>query len=1251
MAAPPPNGIGVLEAAQLDLPRLLRDLGTTPDGLPVEAAEARLRSLGPNELPTARKARASERVLLQLRNLFNLLLLFASALSFVVGLAYGDSGSLEMGGVIAAVVAFNIVFNLFQERRAEKVVEALRRMIPANARVTRAGRVAQVPIPQLVPGDVFGFEEGDRVPADARLLTSFGVSVDQSVLTGESALQPRSAEAGVREEIQGPTECPNLLFAGTTIASGSGTAVVIATGTRTIFGRIVETTREIKEAPSPLQLQLGKTARLNFVAAIAVGVAFFVVSLLVRNLSLLNGLLILIAVAIDLVPEGLQITVTLALALASVSMSKRNVVVKRLAAVETLGSSTVICADKTGTITAGQMTVRKVWIDGTTFDVTGQGYDPEGHVLLGREKVTIEDRADLRRLCEIGAFDNTATLTPPLDRRRQRWTAIGDTTDAALLTLSLKGRFDAKEALLRTPRIALLPFDSTRKMMTSLHKDAQGDVVAFAKGAARVIVDRSDRYLHEGREVPLTPEARKAALDQVDRLARDAFRVLALAYRTLPREVGTYDSASVERDLVLVGLAALHDPPRPDVPEAVLQARGAGIKVVMITGDHELTAEAIARRVGIVTSSDPQIVTGGRLAAMSDAELSSLLDHEEIVFARTAPDQKHRVVKALHDKGEIVAVTGDGVNDAPALAEADVGIAMGITGTDVARESADMVLLDDDFASIVSGVELGRGVFDNLKQFVIYVFTHNWAELMSFVFFVILSVPAAIGVAQVLSIDLVMDIPPSLAITVEPPEPTVMERAPRDPKSRLFSLGALLTSAYIGVPVGIVAVLAGFAVWGQAGWSIGQTSVSNPVVYGEGVAVVLAGIMMGQVGNVFARRSQRESAFTLSPRRNRWLLPAIAGTLGILLAYIYVPLFHDILQTSSLSLAAWVLPLTLVPLVVAMEEVRKLVGRAVAAPRPVPVPRLVAMPPAEGLLAAEPESAAGRPRPVLAGGGPPVVLPLLLKPGLSGALPFAFRLAAYSGSSLRIVRLREVRPSASLLEEYDEVCERLSRETEVAFEYVDLPLRAGRARLDDACRAARRIADEAGTDLIVVPVERDVLLRRPPTWLEAFAGKRTILVSPPAAGIEVPSQPTRLLLPVLTEFHPEPFEVAAALTSAMAAPDVDVVAARVIRLPPIVPLYSTYRPESLVDEAKELSFLQGLRRLPLLRLLSPRILIVRDVGQDVVDFSEERRVEAIILGGQWRAGRAGVLAKEERDIAARASCSVLVTLPPEPRGT
>ncbi len=546
-------------------------------------------------------------------------------------------------------------------------------------RVIRDGQTKQIPIKNIVPGDIISLEEGDKVPADARILNSYEFSVDNSTLTGESEPQPRSPDININSSKNQIIECLNVVFAGTTVASGTATAVVLATASNTQFGKIVAIAQTIKEPPSPLQQEIDYTAKLNFGAAIGIGILFLIIVLFFLHLQLSESILFMIGVMISLVPEGLQITITLSLAISSLAMAKRNVIVKRLASVETLGSATVICSDKTGTITTGQMTVRKIWIGGHTFDVTGEGYEPEGSIFLEGNNVNFSNREDLYKLCQVAALDNKATLVPPLDRKKSRWTALGDSTDAALLVLAAKAGIQYKQELMQNPRVGMIPFESIRKMMTSIHKGTDGNLTAYVKGAGNEILSKCNLVYWNKQIVPLTKELLKQIQTEIDNLARQAYRVLALAIRNLPNNSQNFDSKSVENTLTFIGLVAIYDPPRHDVPNAVQKAQNAGIRVIMITGDHELTAEAIARKVGIITSKSYVITTGYKLADMSDEELNKLLDVPDVVFARITPEQKLRIVRILKSKGEKVAVTGDGANDAPALLEADIGIAMGIT--------------------------------------------------------------------------------------------------------------------------------------------------------------------------------------------------------------------------------------------------------------------------------------------------------------------------------------------------------------------------------------------------------------------------------------------------------------------------------------------------------------------------------------------------------------------------------------------
>ena len=1232
--------------AQIPLENLYRELGSGPDGLSTVDAARRLDERGLNVLPAAKKVPLSRKALAQVRNLFNVLLIFAALLAFL-------TSSPQMGFAILAVVLIAVLFSLFQERRAERAVEALQELVPEEAKVMRDGAVKKVPVAHIAVGDVLSLEEGDKVPADARLVTAFEVDVDNSTLTGESEPVRRTTtppETG----FDGPiTEFPNIAFAGTVVTSGSATGIVLATGLDTRFGEVVAMTHAVEEPLSPLQLQLDHAARLNVYVAIGVSVVFLLVGLFVVHLQVPDGILFMIGVLTTLVPEGLQITVTLALAMSSLTLSKRNVVVKRLSSVETLGSTTVICTDKTGTITEGQMTVRKVWASRHVFDVTGEGYEPEGSVLLGDRRVTAADRPDLRLLSLVAALNNKATLVPPLDRRKSRWTAVGDSTEAALLVLAAKMNLDPRAVLASQPRIGMIPFESSRKMMTSVHQEPEGRVVAYVKGAGVEILSRSTQVQCEGSVVPMTEAWTQAIRAQIDAFAREAYRVLALAVRELPGPREKYESAAVESDLTFVGLVAILDPPRPDVPEAVAKARRAGMRIVMMTGDHELTAEAIARKVGIITAPDHAVVTGYQLSRMADDELDAVLDTPEAVFARITPEQKLRVVHILQRKGETVAVTGDGVNDAPALLEADIGIAMGITGTDVARESADMVLLDDNFASIVNGTEVGRSVFDNLRKFIIYVFSHNWAELVSFVAFVLFLTPQTLPltVVGILSIDLGMEIPPSLALTLEPPEPGIMDRPPRSKGSRIFDLATMSRSAYMGILIGVASLVWCFSTWSQAGWSLHlagwPSDPAQTMAYLTGTTVVIAGIMAGQLGTLFATRTNVASAFSLHPLRNRWLLPGIAAELVILLCIVYVPFVQGILATNAFAPVTWIYLYSIAPVILVLEEGRKYVVRRVLLPPAVPVAPAA---PLAGLETAPARPVGVRARIPFVERGPPVLVLLSSQRGDETAVSVALGLAEYSGSRILLVRPTQAGTGEERLRGLERRIEEFSRETEVPYTFVDLPRsdRGGRRRA--VGRDLERLAERTKAETIVVPVEADVFagrrLPRRASWLADLRNRRVLLVrgAPQASGPLAPLR--RILIPVLEEFEPEPFDLAAALTASSTFPAVDVVAAKVVKIPPIVPLYSTYRPESLIDADRELSFLKSLRARPILRLLTPKVLMVRDIGRDLVDFADERDIEAILLQGRWEASHHGFLPQDERAVALRAQAAVVVILPP-----
>jgi len=909
------------KAALTTIEDLYHELRTGPEGLSDQEAGLRLQKFGHNVLPTGKKISLPRRFLIQFKNIFNILLLFASFLSFVSGLFFNDAGSIQMGLAILIVVFLNTIFSLFQEYRAERAAQVIRSFIPRKTKVIRDSQMKEVEVTDIVPGDILALEEGDRVPADLRLTSAFEVSVDNSVLTGESEAQRRFAT--MSSEVSTTTHgLHNIMFAGTTLVSGVARGVVLSTAENTEFGRIVSLSSEAHEPLSVLEKDINYTAKVDLLAALLVSLIFFSAALLLVKLDLITSILFAIGVMICLVPEGLQLTVSLSLALTAQIMAKRNVVVKRLSSVETAGSMTVLCVDKTGTITSGEMMVKRIWAAGKTFEVTGDGYSPDGYISFNGKKISRREFPSIYNLLEVSAFCNNAKLNAPSDRIG-RYTVLGDPTDGAFLVFAGKGDFNVSKALAENQRIGLIPFSSQRRMMTSIQKSPDGKIAAYTKGSGLEVLKRCTHVFHDNDSVPLTDEFRRAIMKQMDDFASDGFRVLAMATKILPNEPEEL-SQGIEEDMTFLGLAALLDPPRPKVEAAVKEARSAGIKVIMLTGDHELTAYSISKKVGIITSEDQEVVTGQDLNQMNDNDLAAMFVKGNCVFARIAPEQKVRIAHVLKSMGEVVAVTGDGVNDSPALIEANVGISMGAGGTDVARESADIVLLDNDFTSIIEGVRLGRSMFDNLRKFVYYVFTHNWAELLAFLVFVLIQSPLPLLVVQVLAIDLVFDVFPSLTLIMEPPEPDVMKKPPRKSGTRLINFSTLLRSCYVGVIISACAIFWAFNVWGSGGWTMGNNTTLDPILYARGTTIVMTGIMIGQLGNLFASRTDLKSALTLNPLRNRWLFPAIFAEFCIMIAVIYLPLLQPLFGTAPLLLSDWLFLSILAPLALLLEELRKL---------------------------------------------------------------------------------------------------------------------------------------------------------------------------------------------------------------------------------------------------------------------------------------------------------------------------------------
>ena len=904
-------------------------LGTSPNGLTTEEARARLERYGPNVIQEAKKRPLIYSLLSNFTNVMALLLWAAAALALIGGLP-------QLAIAILAVIVINAAFSFWQEFKAEKAVEALRKLLPNFARVIRDGQEQRIPAEELVPGDVLVLSEGDSISADARVVQEFELRSDNSTLTGESVPVRRTAEPSLQEGLS-YADRPNFVFAGTSVATGSGRAVVFATGGRSAFGRIAQLTQTVEAAPSPLQVEVARATRVISVAAVAVGALFFLAAITFTSTALVEGFIFAIGIVVAFVPEGLLPLVTLSLAVGVQRMAQRHALIKKLSAVETLGSTTVICTDKTGTLTQNEMTVREIWLPEGEVHVAGTGYEPVGE--LRRDHQRLEPGADpaLVQLLTAAALCSNARLLPP-DENQPRWTVLGDPTEAALIVAAEKYGLHVADLIAAQPRICEIPFESARKRMSTINQ-AGAQRLAYVKGAPSEVLRVSTRIQVGGRVEPLTDEWRARAMAQNDQYARQALRVLGVAYRPVEETEACGDQEQLERDLIFLGLEAMYDPPRAEVAAAVETAHQAHIRVVMITGDYGLTAEAIARRVGIIGEGEVRVITGGELSHLSDEKLRQALQAGDVIFARVNPEDKLRVVSAFKDLGEVVAVTGDGVNDAPALKRADIGVAMGITGTDVAKEAAVMILTDDNFASIISAVEEGRGVYADVKKFITYIFTSNVAEAVPFILFVLTGglIPLGLTVLQVLAVDLGTDMLPALGLGLEAAEPGIMQRPPRTQKEHLID-GRLLARAWLwlGLWESFFGMFAFFAWYWLNGFCCRFLPLPGPaqagIVYVLATTATLSGIVMAQIGNVFAVRTDRESTLRVGLFSNRNINLGVLVEIALILALVYVPPLESVFSTGPLPIWFWAVLVPIPFLFFLIEELRKWLVRRTTRP-------------------------------------------------------------------------------------------------------------------------------------------------------------------------------------------------------------------------------------------------------------------------------------------------------------------------------
>jgi Ca2+-transporting ATPase len=899
---------------------VLHDLEVTHEGLTSQEAQERLKKYGYNELVAKKRRSALSMFLGEFKDIFILLLIAATIFSAIIGYydvitgaAEGVMEALADAIIIGAIVILVAVTGFVQEYRAEKAIEAMKKLTAPKARVIRDGREIIVAAKEIVPGDILVLESGDQVPADARIIEAIELKTSEAVLTGESApvnkdVAPVKSDAGISER-------RNTLFTATHVVYGRGKAVVTSTGMNTEFGKIAEMVQTAQEEETPLQKKLDKFA--GKIAKVVVGVCVVIFALEALDVvasgvfnveGFIQAFLSSISLAISAVPEGLPAIVTVALALGAREFARRNALVRRLSSAEGLGAVTVICSDKTGTITKGEMTVRQMYADGKFLEVTGVGYEPKGEFKLGEDAAKPEGDAEL--LLRIGALCSNAQLRRKDD---DAWEIFGDPTEGALIVTAEKAGLGKEELEKVYPRIREIPFTSERKRMTTVHKTPQNEVVAYVKGAPETILERCTHILENGKEVKLTQAKASRVLEANEQLAGNAMRVLAMAYKRLPLAVEKYEDEAIEKDLVFVGLEGMIDPPREEAIKANKTCQKAGIRTVMITGDHKLTAVAVAKEVGIFREGD-LVLTGVELDKLGDAEFGREVEKVS-VYARVSPEHKLRIVNAWKKKGHIVAMTGDGVNDAPAVKSADVGVSMGITGTDVTKEASDVILNDDNFATIVKAVEQGRVIYDNVRKYARFLIACNFDELLVIGTFAILGglfspelFPLPLLPAMILWINLVTDGAPAVALATDPPDVDVMDRSPRKPdEGILHGMGRFVVMSFILQSMGTILVFClEYYIWPSHPWMLPNGAIDEAariLTYEEATTTAFVQAAIFELLVVWNCRSEKRSVWRMGRDafKNKFFVIADLASVALTLGITYIPITQQLFHLVALS--------------------------------------------------------------------------------------------------------------------------------------------------------------------------------------------------------------------------------------------------------------------------------------------------------------------------------------------------------------
>lgn len=872
---------------------VLEELKTDRKGLTKEEAQKRLKRYGENELKREGRIHPFRIFLSQFKNGLILLLVLAGILSLVAG---------EHVEAIAifAIILLNSILGFIQEYRAEKAIEALKEISAPSAKVIRNGEEKKIPAKELVPGDIVVLEQGDFVPADGRIIEQSSLRVDQASLTGESVPVEKNTETA--EEDMRMADRKNMAYMGTAVTYGKGRLAITATGMDTELGEIAESLKEEKEVKTPLQKKFAELAKqIGFIAVALIAVVL--ITGIIQGNALMTMVMFALALTVSTIPNSLPIIVTVSLSMGAKRLAKKNMLIKRLPAAESLGAATVICSDKTGTLTRNEMSVRNIYTSGKHITVTGTGYEPEGEFKIDDKKIKPDD---YRLLFRIGILCNNAELS----QEEGKWEIIGDPTEGSLVVMSRKAGIDREEAKKNHEFIEELPFDSERKRMTVIYKDkSRGKAEAYVKGAPDLLLERCTHIWHEGTIKKLTRKEKEKILQVNEDYAKQALRVLGLAYK---REVATkkkYDIDAIEQDLIFIGLAGMIDPAREEVKPAVEKCRKAGIRVMVITGDHAVTAKAVAKEIGLYKKGDI-VLTGEELEQMSDEELEKKIEDIRII-ARALPIQKSRIVDALQKNGHIVAMTGDGVNDAPALKSADIGIAMGITGTDVAKEVAQGTLVDDNFATIVKAIEEGRNIYDKMIKSASYLLSCNAGEITTVFMAILLQFPLPLLPLQILLMNLLTDDLPALGLGTEESDPSVMEQPPRDPKEKPITVKILLSIVLFGLIMGA-----------------GTLFMFNLYDPGDSLStaqtVAFTTLVMFQMFAVLSSRTLHHSLKDLNPLTNKWLFAAVLTSIAIQIAVVYWAPLQAVFGTVAIGIWDWAKIVGIASLGFVMMEVSKI---------------------------------------------------------------------------------------------------------------------------------------------------------------------------------------------------------------------------------------------------------------------------------------------------------------------------------------